>query len=103
PVLAHDAVEEQLRLALHGLRELRVEVRELERVGVDLLEVLKAQPLRGEARGERLGPRIREHAPRLGLQYRRIRQPALAREREKRVVRRATPQEERQSRGQVDV
>ena len=38
------------------------------RIGMDLVEVLQPQPLRGEARAERLGARVGEHAARLLLE-----------------------------------
>ena len=81
------------------LVELRIE----QRVGDDLVEVLQPQPLRGEARGERLGARIGEHAPHLLLEHGRRAQacprPASL---DQLLVRARAPEEERQPRREVE-
>ena len=56
---------------MHALRKLEIEVGEQERVGVHLLEILQPQPLRREARRERVGARIGEHALHLRLKHHR--------------------------------
>ena len=47
-ILAHEIVEEQLRLVTHRVGQLLVEVREPKRVGMHLVEILEPQPLPGE-------------------------------------------------------
>ena len=53
--------------------------------------------------GERLRARIGQHPPRLALQHGRIAQLALRRQVEQLVVGDAAPEEERQTRRQLDV
>ena len=55
PTFPHEAVEEHLRLQLHVIGELLVEVGEHEPVRMNLLEVLESEPLAGESGSQRLG------------------------------------------------
>jgi hypothetical protein len=57
-VLAHDAVEEQLRFLFHRLPEVVVEIRERGEIGVGVLQVAQMQPLLGEIVDQRSRPRI---------------------------------------------
>ena len=93
-IVAHHVFEKQLRLALHALRELEIEVGEQERVGMHLLEILQAQPLRGEARGECVGARISEHALHLRLEHQRRVQRLRARRGQQAIIGDRAPQEE---------
>jgi hypothetical protein len=102
-VLPDQAVEEQLRLALHGVGELLVEVGELESVGVDLVQILKTEPLGSEPRAERLGARIHQHATHLLLQHHGIRESAQARQTHELLVGRRGPEEEGEAGGQVQI
>ena len=47
-ILAHDAVEEQLRLALEGLPQVVVEVGIDEQVRIPVAQLAQEQPLSGE-------------------------------------------------------
>ena len=88
----------------HRVGELLVVVREQERVRMDLVEVLQPQPLRGEARGERLGARIGEHALALRARASSASESLFCcGELEQLVVRDAAPEEERQPRREVEV
>jgi hypothetical protein len=59
--------EEELRFAQHRRLELLVEVRIRAEVGIDLVEILQAQPLRGETRREDVGAAIGQQAASLPL------------------------------------
>ena len=102
-VLADEAVEEQLGLALHRLRQRVVVLRIQQVVRDDLVEVLQAQPLRREARRQRLRPRVGQHAPHLLLEAGGRAQRAGWPRLQQLGVRRRAPQEERQARGQIVV
>ena len=67
-ILAHDAVEEQLGLALEGLPQVVVEVGEDEQIGIPVAQLAQEQPLSGEVGDQRLRSRIGEHPPDLPLQ-----------------------------------
>ena len=101
-ILAHEAVEEQFRLAAHRGGEVVVEIRIEVRIGMNLLDVLQSQPLRGESRSERIGPRIGQHAPSLLLKCRAGQLP-LSGQREQLLIGRRAPQEERQARRKIRV
>ena len=102
-VLADQTLEQEFGLPLHRVREVLVEVREEVGVGSDLVEILQPQPLRHEARTQRLGARVVQHAERLPLQFAGIRQPSLHGRGPEFFVRRKPPEEEREPRSQVDV
>ncbi len=70
-VFAHDAVEQQFGFPLVGLRELVVERREQQGVGMNLLDVLQPQPLRREPGRHRLAARVGEHPADLFFENRR--------------------------------
>jgi hypothetical protein len=74
-------LEEDFRLASHRLAQLLVEIRILTNVGLDLVEVLESQPLRGEARGQRGGAGIAHHATHLAVEHRHVGESPLPRER----------------------
>ena len=61
PIFAHDAVEEELRFALHRLGQAIVVLRVEQHVGMNLVEILQPQPLAREALRQRIRSRIREH------------------------------------------
>src|SRR5438094_578652 len=103
PIFADDAVEEQLRLALVGFGELVVEPRKQQRVGVQFLDVLQPEPLRREARRQRVGFRIAEHATHLLLQHGRLVQRAAVGDFDELSVRHRVPQEERQPRREIEI
>ena len=63
PVFADDVAEEEVGFAEHRRLELLVEVRVEPHVGIDLVQVLQPQPLRGKARGEDVRAAIAEHPP----------------------------------------
>ena len=101
-VFLHEVREEQLGLAPHRPREVLVVVRVEVRVGPNLVHVLQAKPLRREARAQRLGPGVGEHAQGLPLQLFGGQAVRLGQGPELFVGRRA-PQEERQARGEGGV
>ena len=102
-VLVDDAAEEQLDLADHRATQVVVEVGELERIGLLVAQVAEVQPLAGEILDERMRLRVREHAPHLPIQHRRLLQLAFRRRVEQVVVRDAAPEEERQPGRQREV
>ena len=87
----------------HGVGEVVVEIRVVVRIGMDLVDVLEPQPLRGEPGAERLGPRVRQHPARLLLERPGRRQLALAGERQQLRIGWRAPEEERKTRRQIDV
>ena len=103
PVLADDVAEEQLGLAEHRRLELVVEIRVAAHVGIDLVEVLQPQPLRGETRRQHVGAAIGQHPPRLPFERRGVSQPARLRHAHQLLVRTRRPEEKRQSRGEVEI
>ena len=71
PIFTNQAVDEQLGLTHHGLRQRGVPIPIEVMIGTDLLDVLQAQPLRREARRQRLRSRVGDHALQLLLEHRR--------------------------------
>ena len=102
-VLAHDALEEELRLGAEAVSKLVVEVREVARIRDVALQVPQHQPLAREVVDERARPRIGEHAAHLLLEHRRPAQPALCGCIEQLIVGDRAPEEERQPRGELEV
>src|SRR5690606_18421508 len=102
-VLVNDAREEELRLALEALPQSVVEIRELVRVRMDVVEVPQVEPLTREVLDERRGLRIREHARHLGGKHLRPAELAALRDLEQLVVGDAAPDEERQAARELDV
>ena len=86
-------LSKKLGLGRHRIRERVVVVRIDEGVRVHLLEVLQAQPLRGEAGRERLGLRIREHPFHFPLEAGRRLQRAVGRRLNERRVGHTRPEE----------
>ena len=103
PILADDAVDEELGLLAQGLPEVVVEIREDAHVGRNRIQIPQVQPLRGEVGDEVLGSRIRQHAAHLALEHRRLVELAPRREIEQLIVRNAAPQEEGEARRQVQI
>ena len=103
PVLANEIVEEQLGFAAHVSREIVVEVRIVVRVGMDLVHVLEPEPLRRESRAQGVGSRVGEQATRLLLQHARRRKLPLAGNRRELLIRKGSPQEERETRREVRI
>ena len=75
-ILANQAVHEQLGLTHHRLRQRRVPVRIEVVIGADLLDVLQAQPLRGEPRRQGFRPLVGEQPLQLLVEDRRRAQRA---------------------------
>ena len=104
-VLAHDALEEQLRSRCGTPAAARCRSSgKSPGVGMWPLQVAQHQPLAGEVVDQRPRLRIGEHPPHLPLEHRRLVEQAPSR-RERRAARRRdrAPQEERQTRGQLEV
>jgi len=93
-VVAQHAPEQKLRFFAEALPQVAVE---LAARGAQRVELPQPKPLRGEVRDERVGFRVREHAPHLPLEDRRLRELAGRRSREQRLVGDAAPEEEREA------
>ena len=98
-----DVIEEQLGFALHRVGQRRVVTGIRQRVGMDLVEILQPQPLRGEARRQRLRSRIGKHPANLLVEDRGRPERAETRDVQQLRVRRGGPQEIRQARRQLEV
>ena len=103
PVLSNQVIEEELRLPDQVLAKLAREVRIEVGLGLVVLRVLEPQPLRGEARRERLRAGVRQHPAHLRLEDRRIREPSLRGQCQQFVIRARRPEEEREARREVHV
>ena len=90
-ILPNETGKEDLRLAAHRIGELLIEIREPVRIGMDLVEILKPEPLSREPRPERLRPRIPEHATYLFGQHTPVGELPRLRDFSKPVVRRPPP------------
>ncbi len=102
-IFLHHALEEQLGLALEGLPQVVVEIRERGFVRQHALHVAQEQPLLGEIIHQRFGFRIGQHAPHFAIQHRRIFQLALRRHVQQLIVGNAAPQEKRKPRRQIQI
>ncbi len=102
-VFAEDAVEEELHLPADGRAQRRVERGIRVRVRVEARCVAHTQPLEREIRRQRLRTRIGEHAPHLRLERLRRAQLVLLRQRQQLLVWNARPEEERQTRRQLEI
>ena len=80
-----------------------VEVGKQPEVGLRHRQVAQVEPLAGEVGHQRIRARVRQHAPGLLREHRRVPQAALPGQREELVVRDAAPQEEGEPRGQRPV
>ena len=103
PVLAHDAVDEQLGLAPEGGAEVLVETGEEPRVGLLGIDVAEEEPLLGEVADQRLRLGVDEHAPHLTVQNSRVAQVPSDGMVEELVIGDAAPEEERQPRRQLQI
>src|SRR5690606_22485155 len=99
------AFDEEGKLLLHQLAgvEQPARMRELTAVGRDLVELRDPEPLEREAVDERLRARIGEHPLDLRREHAAIAELRLRREVEKLLVRQAAPQEERETRRELEV
>ena len=95
-VLLHEVVEEEFGLAVHRVGQRLVEVGVCQRVGVDLLQILQAQPLCGEAGGKGFGARVRQEAAGLPLEFGGVGEGAGPGQLQELVVGRRAPEEEGQ-------
>src|SRR5262249_9456020 len=102
-ILAHDALEEQFRFAPKGLPKSIVKVRKVLLDRNDGRKVTQEQPLSCELLHKRAEPWICDHPADLPIQYRRILQPILLGQAQQFLVRNTTPEEERQSRRNVEI
>ena len=103
PVVVQHALEEQLGLSLERHAKRLAEVGKPILVGRQGPHVAEIQPLPGEVLNQRGGPAIGQHPPGLGLKHRRLVQGSRDGHVEELVVRNATPEEERQPRGQFEI
>src|SRR6185295_19802777 len=97
------AGDEQLGLLLHRVAQVLVELRIQLGVGHDASELAQLEPARGEVVDERLRPRIAQHPLDLLLERRRIAQLAAYRRLPQFVVRHAAPEEERETRREIEI
>ena len=72
PIFADDAAKQEFRLATHRPVQVLVPVREQVDVGVRVPQILQVQPVGGEVGGQRVGPRVGQHAPHLAFQFIRV-------------------------------
>ena len=98
-VLAHDRRKEPPRLFQHRGPQAVVEPGESLRVRREAVQPLQLQPLQGEVLDQRLGFRVLEHAPHLGV--RDCPQLVLLGQLGQFLVRHGAPQEVRQPRGEL--
>ena len=103
PILQHQMVEEELRLAAHRCLKLFVEVWVGPYVRMHLVEVGQPEPLGRETRRQRLRPGVPQHPPHLPCEDVGLREPALVGQLQKRRVGSARPQEEGQTGRQIVV
>ena len=102
-VLAQDAAKEQLGFTAERLPQVVVEVGEQVRVRHDAAQIAQVQPLAREVGDQRLGPRIGHHPAHLPRQHLGPAEPAFVGQLQQLVVGDAAPEEERQTRGQLEV
>ena len=102
-VLAHDALEEQLRLAAERLPQPVVEVGEEHLRRPRRLQVPELQPLADEVVGQGPGAVVGQHPAHLPPELSGVGQRAARRRVEQLVVGHAAPEEERQPRRQLEV
>ena len=102
-VLVLDRLAEELGLLEHRRPQRLVEIREQNRVGREILELARLQPLSGEVLGQGAGPGVTEHPPGLGSQ--RIDAPELSGggQSKELVIGHAAPEEVREPRGQGEI
>ena len=93
-ILTDQVGEEKLGFRPHGVSQLLVVVGEPVGIRVNLVEILKAQPLSGESGSERLGAGVGEHAPDLLLKHTLIGQTSVVGQTTQLIVGRECPQEE---------
>src|SRR5665213_2879311 len=89
PVLADDALEEELGFRTERLPQRVVEVRKVLLHGNRRVEVAQEQPLSSERLDERREARVRNHSMDLPVEYRRIVQLVALGQRQKILVRNA--------------
>src|SRR6185436_4349380 len=102
-ILADDGVEEQLHFATHRLTEWIIEVGIEQRQRCSRVETTQVQPLSGEVHRQRLCFRVLQQPADLLLEHHGILQTPLRRDAQQLRVRRRAPQEERQTRRQIDI
>ena len=103
PVVPDLAVEEERHLARHRLAQVRVELGERLRIGGHQRHVAQVQPLPSEVVDQRPRARVGQHSADLGAQHFRVAQFAAFGGVQQLVVRDAAPQEEGESRRQLQV
>src|SRR6187549_3853603 len=102
-ILSEDAVHEQFHFTAEGGAQAVVEVREDDRVRIDLFECPHLQPLKGETGHERFGSRIGQQSTHLRFENSRRGQRTALGRRQQFIVGGASDQEERETRRQFNV
>ena len=103
PVFVHDAPEKERCLLLECLSQVVVEVCELLRVRLHVPEIAQVEPLAGEIGDDRVRLGVGEHPPHLLLEDCWRVEPPPAREIQELIVGNAAPDEERQSRRELEI
>ncbi len=102
-ILAKDAADKQFHFTTECRPQGVVEIREDDRIRVDLLERTHLQPLEREVADERFSARVGEQPPHLCVEHTRCRESTALGDGQQFLVRGAPNQEEGQARGQFDV
>ena len=102
-VFKQDAPQEEVDFGREILAQLGVEFGEELLVPLEFVDLEEVEPAEREIRHQRLGLRSGQHTPHLGVQYAGTSQLALVRKLEQFIVGGPLPQEERQTRGQLQI
>src|SRR5262249_18750727 len=102
-VFEQDAPQEEVDFCREVLAQLGVEFGEDLLVPIEFIYLKEIEPAEREIRHQRLGLRSGQHTPHLGVQHAGTLQFALVRKLEQLIVGGALPQEERQTRGQLQI
>ena len=102
-VFTNNTFDEELHLLLEGFAQRVIEIGELHGIGIDVVDVPHFQPLKREVCHQRFRFRIREQPFHLLIENFRIGQFSFRRGIEKLFVRQPAPEEERQTRRQIDI
>ena len=103
PILAHDALEEQLRFPAQGLPQVVVEIGKQPCIRSGSGKVAQIQPLLREVIDQRFGTAVSQHPAHLAFEHRRLAQLTLNRRVEQFIVRNAAPDKEREPRRQIQI
>ena len=103
PVVAQLAVEEELGFLPKRVAQVLVELGKEIRIGLDVPQIAELEPLAAKLSTSARDRAVAQHPPHLPLEDRRVLQLAAHRHVEQFVVRNAAPEEERQTRRELDI